>query len=284
MPDHNQNPNPGPTKSLDRGAGDNPVQCHEFDSLLTDALDGILSGPALERFQAHTRVCSTCGPLFAEADAGRNWLKGLTEVEPPAGLVTNILASTTGVDTQRLRATAPATQPRVSWLERAQAWAAGVFEPAWATVWNTARQPRFAMSFGMAFFSLSVALSVIGVKPADLRQLSLRPAALRHTYYNTQARVVRYYENIRFVYEVESRVREIKRTITPAEPASETKPAKSKELKNDTSKEPERKQERYYSQTDNNLILASAPLGLSSPGLRSRDLPVVSVTTYRRFV
>ena len=87
-------------------------------------------------------------------------------------------------------------------------------QPIWATV----RQPRFAMSFGMAFFSLSVALSVLGVKPSDLRQLSLRPAAIRHTYYNTQARVVRYYENIRFVYEVESRVREFKRNVAPAEP------------------------------------------------------------------
>ncbi len=43
--------------------------------------------------------------------------------------------------------------------------------------------------------------------------MSLRPAAIRHTYYNTQARVVRYYENIRFVYEVESRVRELKRNV-----------------------------------------------------------------------
>ena len=38
------------------------------------------------------------------------------------------------------------------------------------------------------------------------------------TYYTTQARVVNYYENMRIVYEVESRVREIKRTVAPAEP------------------------------------------------------------------
>jgi len=131
--------------------------------------------------------------------AGRNWLKDLTEAEPPAGLVTNILASTTGVDTQRLRVNV-AAPARVSWIEKAQAWASGAMQPIWGTV----RQPRFAMSFGMAFFSLSVALSVLGVKPADLRQVSLRPTAIRHTYYNAQARVVRYYENIRFVYEVES--------------------------------------------------------------------------------
>ncbi len=250
------------------------MQCHEFDGLLSDALDGILTGAQLDRFQAHARTCSACGPLFAEVEAGRNWLKDLTEVEPPVSLVTSILASTTGVDTQRLRVNVSAPQPRVTWAERAQAWAWGLMQPIWATV----RQPRFAMSFGMAFFSLSVALSVIGVKPADLRQVSLRPAALRHTYYNTQARVVRYYENIRFVYEVESRVRDFKRNVAPAEPRSQDSPEK-KDHKNDTTQQPEQKQERNYSQTENHLILAGAPLGPSVD-----DLPVVSVTTYRRFV
>jgi hypothetical protein len=255
----------------------NGMQCHEFDGLLTDALDGVLTGLQLDRFQAHERTCTACGPLFAEVQAGRNWLKDLTEVEPPVSLVTNILASTTGVDTQRLRVNVSAPQPRssqfgTSWIDRAQAWASGALQPIWGTV----RQPRFAMSFGMAFFALSVALSVLGVKPADLRQVSLRPAAIRHTYYNTQARVVRYYENIRFVYEVESRVRELKRTVAPAEPAPEKD---KKDHKNDTTQQPEQKQDRNYSQNENHLILARAPLGPSV-----NDLPVVSVTTYRRFV
>jgi hypothetical protein len=247
----------------------NGMKCNEFDSLLADALDGVLSGAALDRFQAHARSCKACGPLFAEAEAGRSWLKDLTEVEPPANLVTNILASTTGVDSQRLRTAAPVRQPRISWLDRVQA---SVLEPIWAMV----RQPRFAMSFGMAFFALSVGLTVAGVKPADLREVSLRPAAIRHAYYNTQARVIRYVDNVRAVYEVQAALRGIKRNVTPAEPG----PAKpTKERKNDTSQQPEQKQERNYSQTGEQLILASAPLGPSF-----RDLPVVSVTTYRRFV
>src|SRR5271155_853532 len=263
------------------------MQCQEFDSLLSDAIDGVLTGSQLNAFQAHARTCSACGPLLAEVTAGRNWLKDLTEVEPPVSLVTNILASTTGVDTQRLRANVSASQSSVSWLQRVQAWASAAIQPVWGTV----RQPRFAMSFGMAFFSLSVALSVLGVKPADLRSISLRPAAIRHTYYNTQARVVRYYENIRFVYEVESRVRELKRNVAPAEEA----PAKEKkDHKNDTTQQPEQKQDRNYSQNENHLILASAPLGpsvfdpLNQDSLHqdspNADPPVVSVTTYRRFV
>jgi hypothetical protein len=256
----------------------NGMQCHEFDLLLTDALDGVLGGAALDRFQAHAASCKACGPLLAEAEAGRNWLKSLTEVEPPASLVHNILASTTGVDTQRLRVAQRVPQPRITWWEQLQA---NVLEPIWATV----RQPRFAMSFGMAFFALSVGLTVAGVKPADLRQISLRPTAIRHTYYATQARIVHYYENVRIVYEVESRVREFRRT-EPAEPGvNETTPAKPKGSKNDTSQQPEQKQEeRNYSQTDNHVILASASQGPSIDPLPIDDLPVVSVTTYRRFV
>jgi hypothetical protein len=265
------------------------MQCQEFDGLLMDALDGVLTGGQLDRFQAHARSCSACGPLFAEVEAGRNWLKDLTEVEPPVSLVMNILASTTGVDTQRLRVNVAAAQPRVSWVEKAQAWASGAMQPIWATV----RQPRFAMSFGMAFFSLSVALSVLGVKPADLRQVSLRPAAIRHTYYNAQARVVRYYENIRFVYEVESRVREFKRNVNTAEPGSsgagtsggsEQSTPDKKDHKNDTTQQPEQKQERNYSQMENQVILASAQRGLSVFDPSNPDPPVVSVTTYRRLV
>jgi hypothetical protein len=262
------------------------MQCQEFDSLLSDALDGVLTGSQLDAFQAHARTCSACGPLFAEVTAGRNWLKDLTEVEPPVSLVTNILASTTGVDTQRLRANVSPSRVSglsASWWERAQAWTSGALQPIWGTV----RQPRFAMSFGMAFFSLSVALSVLGVKPADLRSVSLRPAALRHTYYNTQARVVRYYENIRFVYEVESRVRELKRTVEPARPSGEAAPEKDKEKKdpkNDTTQQPEQKQDRDYSQNENHLILARAPLDPPVFYPLNQDLPVVSVTTYRRFV
>src|SRR5271169_5374961 len=217
----------------------NGMQCNEFELLLADAIDGVLTGTGLDRFQAHARVCRACGPLFAEAEAGRNWLKGLTEVEPPASLVNNILASTTGVDTQRLRVTVRAPQPSVSRLERVQASFFAYLEPIWATV----RQPRFAMSFGMAFFALSVGLTVAGVKPADLRQVSLRPTAIRHTYYSTQARVVRYYENIRVVYEVESLARQVKRNVAPAEPG----PTRQTDHKNDTTQQPEQKQERNYS-------------------------------------
>src|SRR6266566_4922816 len=246
------------------GQQDNRMQCSEFDALLSQAIDGTLAGERLADFEAHGRVCDLCGPLLQEAEAGRSWLKSLTEVEPPAELVTNILLRTTGVDIVRLHAQGKTVT--TGWMDRVRGWAETVFSPVVAV----ARQPRFAMSFGMAFFTLSVTMSLAGVKLSDLRHVDLRPSAIRRSYYETSGRVVKYYENIRFVYEIESRVREFKRANTPAEPAPEPK---DKERKNNTSGQPEQKQERNYSQGENQPVLASRP----------NDPPVVMVTTYRRF-
>src|SRR6516165_6124758 len=139
-------------------AGDpkNGMHCAEFEALLGDAVDQLLTGSKLESFQAHSRTCTVCGPLFADAVAGQHWLKSLEPVEPPADLVTNILADTVGIDTARLRST---TGLQPSWSERLRETVGGFFAPVVSVV----RQPRFAMSFGMAFFSLSVGLSAAGV-------------------------------------------------------------------------------------------------------------------------
>lgn len=244
----------------------NPMQCSEFDALLADALDHALSGAKLESFQAHARACSICGPLLAEAEQGQRWLKQVVEVEPPVDLVQNILLATTGLDTARLRAGA-GIPTGAGWFERVRDWANLLVSPIVATV----RQPRFVMSFGMAFFSLSISLSIAGVRMSDVRHVDMRPSAIKRAYYETSGKVVKYYENIRFVYEIESRVREFKRATTPAEPAREEKEEKPK---SNTSDRPEQKQERNYSQGDSQLILASLP---DNP-------PVVTLATLRRTV
>src|SRR5438270_11284082 len=254
------------------GQQDNRMHCAEFDALLSQAIDGTLAGERLATFEAHGRDCKLCGPLLQEADAGHTWLKSMAEVEPPEDLLTNILLRTSGVLT-RQRAGQRVT---TSWMDRVGELASAIFSP----VVVVARQPRFAMSFGMAFFTLSVTLSLAGVKLSDLRRLDLRPSAVRRNYYETQGRVVKYYENIRFVYEIESRVRAFKQATTPAEqpaqqPNDNNNDRKDKEKdKNNTTGQPEQKQERNYSQEGNQPVFASLP----------DESPVASATTYRRFV
>jgi len=260
------------------------IECTEFEALLTDALDGEgqLSPARKESFDAHRRVCAICGPLFAEVQAGRQLLRALAlePVEPPAHLVHNILAATSGVVSTRPLAVRPdgRTTP---FGERVREWWDSFFTPVMAF----ARQPRFVMSFGMIFFSFSMVATLAGVKPSDVAKVNLRPSALRHAYNDAQIKVVKYYDNIRFVYEIESKVRELKRANTPAEPA----PKEQKEnRKNNTSGQPDhgspdhvgpdQRQDRNYSREYNQPILAAL-----------RDAPPAvavsfKVTKNRRFV
>jgi len=228
--------------------GQDRMGCGEFEALLSEAIEGQLRGERGEGFETHRRDCPVCGPLFADVQAGREWLQSLEEVEPPLHLVHNILASTTGIESRRLQAAIP--EVRGATLgERLRQWWDSIFVPTAAFV----RQPRFVMSFGMIFFSFSLALSAAGVKAADVKNVDLHPSALKHAYYSAQIRVVKFYENIRFVYEIESRVREFKRATTPAEPGPERR---NQNRKNNTSGQPDQKQERNYSREENQPVLA----------------------------
>lgn len=235
------------------------MQCTDFEALLADALDGTLTGPKLESFTAHRQRCPLCGPMFADAEAGFAWLHALPEAEPPRNLVHNILAATTGI-TRPEPTTSPA-QPGLA--DRLRGW----LQPVFAPVWGTVRSPRFVMSFGMAFFSISIGLNVAGIKISDLRYADLRPSTLQKEYYSTTARITRYYENIRFVYEIESRVRDLKRV---AEPEEQPKRDNNKDRKNDTSGGPERKQNENYSRDSSQLLLAALPDDATFMPVRAR--------------
>ena len=250
------------------------IECTEFEALLSDAMDGDgrLSPARKESFEAHRRVCAVCGPLLADVQAGHEWLRSLAlePVEPPVNLVHNILAATSGVVSRRLQAATPegSTTP---FGERAREWwdsfSASFFTPVAAFV----RQPRFAMSFGMIFFSFSLILNLAGVKPSDVAKVDLRPSALRHAYNDAQIKVVKFYDNIRFVYEIESKVRELKRANTPSEPGPQEQ---KQNRKNNTSGQPDQRQDRNYSQEYNQPVLAALRCAPSA----------VTVSTNRRFV
>jgi len=181
------------------------MQCAEVEALLAEALDGTLQGSQLAAFEAHQQGCASCRTMVEEAQAGMHWLKGLDEAEPPRNLVHNILAQTIGALPSEHAMPAPRPE---GWVEKLKARLAPIFAPV-AT-------PRFAMSFGMAFFSITMLLGIAGFHMSDLRHWDLSSHGVMKTYYDTQARIIRYYENMRLVYEIESRVHDLKRAATPA--------------------------------------------------------------------
>src|SRR6202789_3046780 len=67
----------------------------QWETLLADALDGVLRPEDEAFFTSHKEDCPSCAALYEEARRGREWLDFLSlEPEIPAGLVDKILAAT----------------------------------------------------------------------------------------------------------------------------------------------------------------------------------------------
>jgi hypothetical protein len=182
--------------------------CGHWETLLADALDGLLRPEDESTFSSHMSSCRSCAALFEEARRGQEWLEFLAEEpEVPAGLVDRILAQTgpghktaqpvlAGAGAVAIPAV-PAWQ-RPGFLGHLRRWA----------------EPRLMMTAATAFFSIALTLNLTGVRLTDIHLSDLRPTAVRSFMERriTMASVpiIRYYDHLRLVYEVQSRVRELR--------------------------------------------------------------------------
>lgn len=221
--------------------GQNGMTCSQFEGLLSDALDGMLSGEMESAFRAHAGGCPACGPIFAEAGQGMRLLRSLEDVELPANLVHNILAATSASETRIAPVKAQGTG--ISWAARLWTPVRGVLA--------LGLRPRFATSFSMAFFSLSLTLTVAGIKLKDIGHVDWHPSSLGKAvvmqYTQVESKVVRYYNNMRLVYEIESRVGQFKKNSETERNNEQPEPPKPEKQKknNDTSGRPEQRQDNY---------------------------------------
>ncbi len=194
-------------------AGGKPttVLCAEWEALLVDALDGTLSANEAAAFETHRESCLACAQLLEEAKRGGEWLQFLqAEPDVPEDLVSRILASTSG--TSEL---IPAALPVI-------AGAPAVVSYGWLPgLERHAMQSRWIMTAAMAFFSIAFTLNAAGVRLNGFHLSDLKPTAIASSVVSqihfADRQVVRYYDNLRFVYELESRVREMRRDAVPAD-------------------------------------------------------------------
>ena len=221
--------------------------CLPFEAMLADALDALLSPADQEAFDRHLLICASCRAMLADAKRGMAWLEMLRphRPEPPAGLVERILAQTSVRAAEELaaqrsaqRAAAEAATllgnpgPIAARLALGESPAASNVLPfrsasasRFRAALHTAFQPRYAMTAAMAFFSIALTLNLTGVRLSEVHARDLRPANLRRGFYEANAHVVRYYENLRVVYELESRVRDLQRTGDSDAPLPRSVPA-----------------------------------------------------------
>jgi hypothetical protein len=90
-------------------------------------------------------------------------------------------------------------------------------------------ESRILMTLAMAFFSIALTLNLTGVRLNQLKLSDLSPSALAasvsHQYFTTWGHLNHYYMNLRIVYELESRVNEMRggsnNNAPPAQPANQ---------------------------------------------------------------
>jgi hypothetical protein len=210
--------------------------CAQCEAMLADALDGTLSPAEQADFDLHMAGCVTCSAMLADAQRGAAWLEMLKSPrpEPPSALLERILAQTCNQEdlaTGKQKAAHSLWQPSTI-LGHPGAVSAPAFQPAAArasatvlpfrsrlassfslhSIGQTLLQPRLAMTAAMAFFSIALTLNLTGVRVSSLRASDLSPSSLKRNFYEANAHVLRYYDNLKVVYELESRVRDLQRS------------------------------------------------------------------------
>jgi hypothetical protein len=283
----NHNPEKGSSRSLN---------CEAWEAMLTDALDGTLDARDAEAFDVHSKGCAAgCAELLEEAKRGTEWLRFLRETpSAPDGLLEKILVGTSGLpDAPPLAAGGAVAIPHQPWLGVS----VGILQ-------RHVAESRILMTLAMAFFSIALTLNLTGVRLNQLKLSDLSPSvlasSLRHQYFTTSGHLMQYYSNLRVVYEIESRLNEMRGTSTPAaQPATQQQPEKAKPQAQPSSGKPggsarksgsgtpaERRQSSYVAPIPVLALLQQHPKMKAGPRLRfqiwtrsrifSSDLPFLS--------
>lgn len=162
------------------------MTCADIEVLLCDYIDGTLGAEASGVLEAHLHVCGSCAALAADAGAAVEFISIAAPVEPPRELVNRVLFQIPGRQ-----------QGSVSGLR----WLRGRFAPL--------LQPRFAMGMAMTILSFSMLAQFAGIRyqwrPDDLRPEKVW-GYLDDRIHRTWERAVKYYDSLRFVYEIQSRL------------------------------------------------------------------------------
>ena len=183
--------------------------CGQWETLLADALDGLLRPEDESTFSSHMATCASCTTLFEEARQGREWLEFISpEPEVPAGLLDKLLAQTGPGQVAGFGLATPAgnvvpiapPRLRMGFMSQVRRFA----------------EPRLLMTAAMAFFSIALTLNLTGVRLSRIRLSDLKPTSLKmymeRQFTTASTPIIRYYDHLRFVYEVQSRMRELRRT------------------------------------------------------------------------
>ena len=169
------------------------MTCAQVDILLAEYVEGNLRGEQQSAVVAHLSGCKLCAALAEEGSFATAFLERVPLVETPPELVNKLLFEVAN------GASRSAMKP--SFLRQLLGkWAEPIL------------QPRVAMGMAMTMLSIAMLFRVAGISERHLTPADLDPVKVWHS---AETRVTRwwdrgmqYYENLRVVYEIQSRIQE----------------------------------------------------------------------------
>jgi len=171
------------------------MNCAEFEILLADYLDGTLAPEGRAAVEQHASACLGCRELLNDAAGALTFLKHADEVVTPSELITRIAYQ------------APIGRTRHP-FEKQGAWS------RLATKWlQPVLQPRLVMGMAMTVLSFAMLERCTGVRVQRIQAADLSPVRIwggvEDKAFRLRDRGSKYYENLRWVYEVETRLKSL---------------------------------------------------------------------------
>jgi anti-sigma factor RsiW len=204
------------------------MNCADIEIAICDYVDGTLAPERKAEVERHLAQCPACAGMARDAAAAVAFMERAESVEPPPELITKILFE--------------------------GPWNAGKAKPSAWRKWGTLAltpifQPRFAMGMAMTILSLAMLWRTVG--PAPLRARDVKPARIWATLEDrgvyAWGRTVKFYENLKFVYQIQSTLHQWQ-----AQQEEEQRPAAS--------------QEKPGADTDGRKLPVTSPTGSKSSG------------------
>ena len=186
------------------------MKCEDAELLICDY--ATLSSADRFELERHLADCPACAELARDSAAALTFIERAAAVEPPPELITKILFE------------APWAAGKTK-VKAGRGWMAKLLGPL--------LQPRFAMGMAMTILSISMLARFIGVpKP---RAIDLEPskvwAGVEDRAYRAWARTVKFYDNLKFVYQIQTTLREWQQKDEEQRPAEGEKGTPADERK-----------------------------------------------------
>ena len=178
------------------------MNCAELEILICDYVDGTLAPAEKADVERHLAACPACAELARDSAAAVKFIGHAADVEPPPELITRILFD------------APWTKQKLI--------ASGTF--GWLKKWFAPMlRPKLVMGAAMTILSLSMLTRYVApmrqIKPSDLKPSSVW-ATIDDKAHLAWARTVKYYENLKVVYQIQSLLRDWQQQGDEQQPAA----------------------------------------------------------------